>query len=54
MNTTEPGYSLNDLCVELVIEPSRAGLTPEQVRAFDTGVMALYAQITTPAPGELA
>jgi DNA-binding transcriptional MerR regulator len=40
--------------VDLVIAPSRAGLTPEQVRAFATGVMALYAQITTPPPGESA
>ena len=38
------------LCVadglELVIEPGRAGLSPEQVRAFAKGVMALYASIT--------
>ena len=40
--------------IELVIEPSRAGLTPEQVRAFATGVMALYAQIIAPPPGESA
>jgi len=32
--------------VELVIEPARAGLSPEQVRAFAKGVMALYASIT--------
>ncbi len=28
--------------VELVIEPSRAGLTPEQVRELSKGVMALF------------
>ena len=28
--------------VELVIEPSRAGLTPEQVRTFSREVMKLY------------
>lgn len=28
--------------VELVIEPSRAGLTPEQVRELSRGVMALF------------
>ena len=32
--------------VEVVLEPTRAGLTPEQVRAFAKGVMALYASIT--------
>jgi DNA-binding transcriptional MerR regulator len=43
------------LCVadglEMVIEPSRAGLTPEQVREFARGVMALYASITTAGDG---
>jgi DNA-binding transcriptional MerR regulator len=34
--------------VELVIEPSRAGLTPEQVRAFSREVMRLYDTITQP------
>lgn len=38
--------------VELVIEPSRAGLTPEQVRELSQGVMALFdaieAQTKTP------
>lgn len=34
--------------VELVIEPSRAGLTPEQVRAFSRAVMKLYDDITRP------
>lgn len=33
--------------VEIVLEPSRAGLTPEQVREFAKGVMALYASITS-------
>jgi len=32
--------------VEMVIEPARAGLSPEQVRAFAKGVMALYAAVT--------
>jgi DNA-binding transcriptional MerR regulator len=31
--------------VELVIEPSRAGLTPEQVRELSRGVMQLYDEI---------
>lgn len=31
--------------VELVIEPSRAGLTPEQVRAFSREVMRLYDEL---------
>jgi len=33
--------------LEMVIEPTRAGLTPEQVREFARGVMALYASITS-------
>lgn len=33
--------------LEVVIEPSRAGLTPEQVRAFTKGVMALYASLAS-------
>jgi DNA-binding transcriptional MerR regulator len=32
--------------LEVVIEPTRAQMTPEQVRAFAKGVMALYASIT--------
>lgn len=32
--------------VELVIEPSRAGLTPQQVRAFSQGVMRLFDELT--------
>ena len=32
--------------VEVVIEPGRAGLSPEQVRSFVKGVMALYALVT--------
>ncbi|MDM0071473.1 helix-turn-helix domain-containing protein [Variovorax sp. J31P207] len=32
--------------VEVVIEPGRAELSPEQVRGFVKGVMALYARIT--------
>jgi len=39
------------LCIadglEMVIEPTRAGMTPEQVRTFAKGVMALYAAITS-------
>lgn len=35
--------------VELVIEPSRAGLTPEQVRAFSREVMRLYDELRSPA-----
>jgi DNA-binding transcriptional MerR regulator len=30
--------------IEVVIEPGRAGLTPEQVRSFVKGVMAAYSQ----------
>ena len=33
--------------LEMVIEPSRAGVTPEQVRKFAKGVMALYTSITS-------
>jgi DNA-binding transcriptional MerR regulator len=37
--------------LEVAIEPGRAQLSPEQVRAFTRGVMALYASITdAPAP----
>ena len=32
--------------VDLVIEPGRAGLSPEQVRQFIQGVMAVFAQIS--------
>ena len=38
--------------VEVVIEPGRAGLSPEQVRSFVKGVMALYAQVTNCEPKE--
>lgn len=31
--------------VEVVIEPSRAGLSPQQVRQFVRGVMAAFAQV---------
>jgi hypothetical protein len=31
--------------VEVVIEPGRAGLSPEQVREFLKAVMALYGQV---------
>ena len=33
--------------IEVVIEPSRAGLSPAQVRRFIQGVMAIHEQITT-------
>jgi len=33
--------------LEVVIEPTRAGLTPEQVRKFSRDVMALYTSITS-------
>ena len=37
--------------LEVVIEPGRAQMSPEQVRAFTRGVMALYESITdTTAP----
>jgi DNA-binding transcriptional MerR regulator len=36
--------------VEVVIDPGRAGLTPEQVRTFVQGVMAAFAAVT----GQLA
>ena len=32
--------------VDLVIEPGRAGLSPEQVRQFIKGVMVVFAQVT--------
>lgn len=32
--------------IELVIEPGRAALSPEQVRHFIKGVMAVFAQVT--------
>ena len=32
--------------VDLVIEPGRAGLSPEQVREFIKGVMVVFAQVT--------
>lgn len=36
--------------IELVIEPGRAGLSPEQVRRFCREVMAAYAQISSTSP----
>ena len=36
--------------VELVLEPGRAGLTPEQVRALSRGVMRLYDELRSQAP----
>lgn len=32
--------------VEVVVEPGRAGLSPEQVRQFIKGVMAVFAQVS--------
>ena len=32
--------------VDLVIEPGRAGLSPEQVRSFIRGVMAVFDQVS--------
>ncbi len=32
--------------IEITLEPGRAGLTPEQARAFFKGVLALYQNIT--------
>lgn len=43
--------------IELVIEPARAGLSPEQVRRLLAGAMALYREIAQPdhpAEGEPA
>lgn len=44
------------LCVadglEVVIEPSRAQMSPEQVRAFARGVIALYAAIVSGEPAD--
>lgn len=37
--------------IEIVIEPGRAGLGPEQVRSFVKGVMAVYAEISN-APSD--
>ena len=34
--------------LEIVIEPGRAQLSPEQVRQFTRGVMALYASLAAP------
>ena len=38
--------------LEVVIEPSRAQMTPEQARAFARGVMELYASITSAGEAE--
>ena len=32
--------------MKLVIEPGRAGLSPEQMRRFVRGVMALHAEVS--------
>jgi len=33
--------------LEITLEPSRAGLTPEQAREFFRGALALYRDVTT-------
>jgi hypothetical protein len=38
--------------VELTIDPGRAGLTPEQVRALAGAVMDQFQRITLGEPGE--
>ncbi len=38
--------------VEIVVDPGRAGWTPEQLRAFARGVAELHAQITNSTHGE--
>jgi hypothetical protein len=42
--------------IEVVIDPGRAGLTPEQVRGFVQGTVAAFAEVTgeTPVPDETA
>jgi len=40
--------------VEIVIEPGRAGLSPEQVRRFVKGVMAVYSQVSGAQSDEAA
>ena len=36
--------------LEIIIEPTRAQMTPEQVRQFTRGVMALYATVLQTSP----
>ena len=38
--------------VEVVIDPGRAGLTPEQVRVFARGVMEVFASVTFDPPAD--
>ena len=40
--------------LEVHIEPGRAGLTPEQVRALVRGITALYRQVRSPDASESA
>lgn len=40
--------------VEIVLEPGRAGLTPEQVRALFRAVSRAYDEITTSEPSEVS
>jgi DNA-binding transcriptional MerR regulator len=38
--------------IEVVIEPARSRLTPEQVRQFIKGVMEVFEQVSSAAPAE--
>jgi hypothetical protein len=38
--------------IEITLEPSRAGLSPEEVRAFATGIAALYDNVRTKGTGK--
>ena len=38
--------------IEIVIEPGRAGMSPEQVRSFVKGVMAVFTKVSSGQPGE--
>lgn len=40
--------------LEIIIEPGRAQMTPEQVRQFTRGVMALYSSVTETTTSEVA
>ncbi len=40
--------------IELVIDPSRSGLSPEQLRGLVKGLMRLYGEITKPQDAEEA
>jgi DNA-binding transcriptional MerR regulator len=40
--------------LEIIIEPGRAQMTPEQVRQFTRGVIALYSSVTEASTSEVA